>query len=288
MKGMVIIMKEERKEGFKHVVLPIIIAVISAVIVYNFLNLIKWNRGYLEDIHERTQIVDSLDATSAALAFAIEAIPGDAGTSLANELMRAARTLFIVRSALTIEEYILKISAAVVFIGLVPVSCIAYSAGYNFKKDGLKIISMKILAFALAFLLLVPFSLTLSGAIEKSYQDTLNETIEEAEAEADNNSASADKDEDSNVLDTVIGGVKNLFGKVANKVTKTAEDFENLVSNMIQSIITMLITNCGIPILVMIIFYIIIKNLFNLNLDSKRYADSVGGFVKNGTKKAEK
>lgn len=287
MKGMVIIMVEEEKSSkFKHIILPIIIAVFSFFVLSRIIVLIPWNQRYINAIDDSNTKTLGLIAGALGTSELIRAIPGEAGNSTADTLAMLGRMFMIVKGALYLEKTILIVSAPVVFKILVPIACAFHAVGHGLKIEDFKSISVRIIAFAVALLLLIPVSLELSGLIEDACENTINETIESSGKIK--KSANQSSNEDGNVLSKVLGSVKNIFGKAVDTVSHGIDNVKNLVSRMIESFIIMLITTCLIPILVIWLFIKIIKRLFNVDVSSDKSKNILGGFIKNESHKDKK
>lgn len=267
-------MKEEKK--FLHVALPIAVGLISFFVISELSITSHWTLRYIAMIDTSRQTTLKLLASSAASSAAITTLPGDIASPIATELAQLSKAFMVVLCALYLEKFDLVLASPVVFKALIPLSCGFYSVGSLLKKDFLKSIAGRILAFAVAFLLLVPVSLSLSASIEDSYQEILNETIESAEDSSKWIQDNVDEDEgESGILSKIANGLKSVGGAIAGTVSDVTGYFEKLLSRFIESVAIMIVVTCLIPISVIWLFSIIVKGLFNFNISNPKHLAKV-------------
>jgi len=278
-------MNEEKRERFLHIILPLIIAVVSFFILSGLVGSSHWIDKYLTAIDTSRQTTLKLLASSAASSAAITMLPGDAASPIATELAELSEALMIVLCALYLEKFNLIISSSLVFKILVPFACVSYCIGNVMRKEILKSVGVRVFAFAVAFLLLVPVSLELSTSIQDVYQSTIDETIRSAEESTDtiqentdSDSGSADSDD---ILGNILNGLKSIGGTIANGISSTASFFEKLLSGFVESVAIMIVVTCLIPVLVIWLFALIVKALFNFNTFSpSQRIELPGKFIK--------
>ena len=107
----------------------------------------------------------------------------------------------------------------------------------------------------------------LSGAIEHTYQDSINETLDNAQK----NTEAIEK----NASDEDESAWSRFISKFENGVSGLVEQFENTLSSMLEAIAVLIVTSCLIPILVLVFLVWIAKTLFG-----PEWA-LAGGFKKN-------
>lgn len=261
---------EREKKSALWVTIPILIAVISCFIIADMASASHWTAQYIAMIDKSRSTAIQLTAAATAASAAITFLPGDVATPIASELASLPKTFMAVLVALYLEKFILTLSNVIVFKFLVPAGCCLFAAGNAFRKELFKSLGKKIIIFAAAFLLLIPASLQISAMIEDSYQDSINQVIESAENSSNQiqksmGTSQADKDE-SNGLAKVIQSLKNAGDTIASGTSQIVQYFERLLSRFIESAAIMLVVSCVIPVLVILLFGLIIKSLFNVNI----------------------
>lgn len=261
---------DKKRKSWLWVTVPILIAVTSYFIIADLAAASHWTTKYITMIDNSRGTALSLTAAATAASAAITFLPGDVATPIANELAELPKTFMLVLSALYLEKFNLALSNAIVFKVFVPTGCCMYAAGNAIKRDLLKSIGKKVVIFAAAFLLLVPASLEISSMIEDSYQESIGQVIKSAENSSSQiqESMGADRtDEDAgNGLAKIIQSLQNAGDTIANGTSEIVRYFENLLSRFIESAAIMLVVTCFIPVLVILLFGLIIKSLFNINV----------------------
>ena len=149
-------------------------------------------------LDEKKKNVMELTAASTASSAAITLIPGDVATPLADKLADISGYFVIVICALYLEKYLLTILGFAAFKILIPIACIILSAGILQKRPAEKEntikLAIKVAMFGLALFLVVPASVKASDMISATYQDSIDNTLEQArksaeELEAEKNGA---------------------------------------------------------------------------------------------------
>ena len=124
------------------------------------------------------------------------------------------------------------------------------------RQEVLKRLAVKCVLLGLAIYLVVPASVKVSGLIEKTYQASIDSTIEAATGAKDETVGST---EDESLLD-----------KIKDKVTGITDEIQNSLNNFIESLAVLLVTSCLIPLLVLGFFIWIIKAILGVNLSVPR------------------
>lgn len=261
---------DRKRQSWLWVTIPILIAVTSYFIIADMAAASHWTTKYIAMIDESKETALSLTAAATAASAAITFLPGDVATPIADQLAELPQTFMAVLVALYLEKFIITLSNAVVFKCLVPIGCGFFAAGSAFGKNLFKSIGKKVVIFAAVFLMLVPISLDVSAMIEDSYQDSINQVIESAQNSSDQiqESMGSDRNEEDagNGLAKIIQSLQNAGDTIANGTSQIVQYFEKLLSRFIESAAIMLVISCVIPVLVILLFALIIKSLFNVNI----------------------
>lgn len=261
---------DQKKKSKLWVTIPILIAVISYFIIADAASASRWTAKYITMIDKNRETALSLTAAATAASAAITFLPGDVATPIASELAALPKTFMVVLVALYLEKFVLTLSNAIVFKILVPVACGLFAAGSAFRKNICTSIGKRVLIFATAFLMLVPISLDISAMIEDSYRDSINQVIESAENSSsqiqESMGADSDKETADNGLAKVIQSLQNAGDTIASGTSQIVQYFERLLSRFIESAAIMLVISCVIPMLVILLFGLIIKSIFNISI----------------------
>lgn len=153
------------------------------------------------------------------------------------------------------------------FTFLVPTACLLYGIYVFAKKEILKNLAIKLAVFGLIIFMVVPVSIKVSNLIEATYQESINQTIEEAKnienvAEENKNQES----EQEGFLSGFISKAEDVISNIGDTVSGWIDKGKNILSNFIDAIAILLITSCVIPIVVLIFFVWIIKIIFGISI----------------------
>ena len=220
---------------------------------------------YLDD--KKTTILE-LAAASTAASVAITTIPGDTATPVAEKLADLTSYFLLITSAIFLEKYLVTLTGYAAFRFLVPLACILGIVFLCVKRKGWRDAAIRVAAFSAALFLLVPVSVQVSNVIEATYQDSIQSTIDSAMAlEEETEAAAAQTEEqtdDQGWLQSQLSGAKNALSSLKDSVTQIPEKLEGLLNRFIEALAVLIVTSCLIPILVMLLFFWIIKIFLGL------------------------
>ena len=199
-----------------------------------------------------------LTALSTASSTAITMIPGDTATPIATKLADLTSWFLLILCTIFLEKYLLTITGYAAFVILIPIACVLYSTSEILKKSVWKSFAYKLILFGLGIYLIVPVSVKVSDMIEKTYQTSIEQTIDSAKQTTDEIKDSSNEEESS--------GVSGFISKVKDGVSTTTSKVENILNDFIEALAVMIVTSCLIPILVMIFFVWIIKSMLGMDM----------------------
>jgi len=251
------------------VIALILVAVLSIFVVEPFASSTKTHANSIKILDEKKITVMELTAATAGSATALAAIPGDFTTPVANQILQLSSYLLIVIGAIFLEKVLLTLTGFVAFKFLIPIACLLYIIYLLVDKEFLKNLALKLVAFGIVITLIVPVSIGASNLIEKTYKDTINQTVEEAknaQNEASETEGEVSQEENGNLWDTVTSKVKEGISNVGEGASKVIKKGEELLNKFIDAIAILLITSCVIPIVVLFAFIWLVKIIFNVNI----------------------
>ena len=285
----------------KRVVAAICIAALALVSFFPLASVASSPTTYqatIDSLDAKAQTVSVLIGTTAAVSTAITVIPGDTATPLAEKFMDLSADFAIVLGAIYLEKYMLTIFGLAAFRVIIPVACLL-GIGCLFALENLELqarlrsIILKLVLFAAAMLIVVPASVSVSNLIEETYHydaaavaaefqdgvETSSATTESDSATATTESGSASTsstDSDNpvenflnwagSVGDTVSSAVSDAADAVTSGVTGVLDKAKQMVSDVIEAFAVMIVTNCVVPIVVMLIFIWLINVLLGVNI----------------------
>lgn len=285
-----------------YIALLVIVALVFAFPVADVMGSKETYRGSIEKLDAKAQTVTALVGTTTAASVAISAIPGDTGIPVADKLMDVAADFAIVLGAIYLEKYMLTIFGLAACRVVVPLAC-ALGIGYVLVREdvpwraGLRASAVKLALLALALTLVVPASVQVSNMIEETFEydttsvssemgtgdiestaDSEATTTESADASADAQASDEAPDASTDPIGAFaawVGGLGEDIGSalsgagaaVSSGVTGILDTAKDWVARLIEAFAVMIVTNCVIPVVVLLFFVWIINVLMGLNIE---------------------
>lgn len=207
----------------------------------------------------RTTVL-GLSAASAAASAAISALPSDLCTPLAEQLSEFSTWFLLILSVVFLEKYLLTIFGFAACYLLIPAGCTALLINFFFPARFLQSIGPKLLALSAALLLVIPTSAWASQQVNSIYSASIEITVESANAVTENLTGEMADGESTAVIDEA----KTILGDLSGSVAGVIDQFRYILNRFIEATAVMIVTNCLIPILVILFFAWIVKTLFHV------------------------
>lgn len=263
-----------KKIDKKRIIAVIILVVITLISIFGVSKIASSNEFHTKSIQaldEKKVVVLELTAATAATSTAIALVPGDATTPLANQILQLSSYLLIVVGAILLEKVLLTLTGYIAFTFLIPIACLLYGIYLFAKKDILRSLAIKLAVFGIVIFMVIPISIQISNLIEDTYQESINQTIEEAknienESEKENTN---NESEEATGWNAFTSKAKEIVSDVGDNVSEWIHKGEKALSDFIDAIAILLITSCVIPILVLILFIWIVKIIFGISIPVK-------------------
>lgn len=203
-------------------------------------------------VDEKIDNVLTLTAGSAGASALISAIPGDAGSPIADKLMDLSTGFLIVLAALFLEKYLITIfSAAALGLAFPVAALLGIAVVWQWGRGPwVKIplgVGAKLAALGAVLLLAIPTSSWVTNRIDATYQTSMQESIESAEALAEG-AAEAEKDDGKKDEGGILGFFQGAVDTVTSGITSAVEGAQESLNQFIESLAVMLVTSCLIPI----------------------------------------
>ena len=270
------------------------LAIVSAIFVANWASKPETHATSIASLDGKAKTVTGLAAASTAAAGMLSLLPGDAGTPIAEKLVDLGSDFLVVMAAIYLEKYLLTIFGLAAFRILIPIACACFVGvlwlPWNWKEAASRL-GARMLLFGIAVAIVVPASIGVSDMIERTYSadiahaeaiaNELGET-DLAELEALEETAAEDDPAGSEqgstsllgtlvgwatgageaVVDTVTGAVDSVSGAAAGFVETARET----LNEMIEALAVLIVTNCVIPIVVLLFFVWLVNTILGTNL----------------------
>ena len=214
---------------------------------------------YAASINEKTETVLKLMAASTVTSAGITAIPGDTATPIAEKLADFSEYFLLILCVLYAEKYLLTIIPYGVFKGLIPLTCALFIAGRIWNPRLLDKQGFKLLLIGLSLLLIIPLSVRTSDMIYTTYKESIDSTLASAEALTDETTERSEAQQDTNMLNRILSRLSETTDGMIEKAS-------NILNRFVETLAVMIVTSCLIPILVLMFFLWVIKQLTGVDL----------------------
>jgi len=214
---------------------------------------------YVVSIDEKTETVLKLMAASTVTSAGITAIPGDTATPIAEKLADFSEYFLLILCVLYAEKYLLTIIPYGVFKGLIPLTCALFIAGRIWNPRLLDKQGFKLLLIGLALLLVIPLSVRTSDMIYDTYKESIDSTLASAEALTDETTELSEAQQDTNMLNRILNRLSETTDGMVQKAS-------SILNRFVETLAVMIVTSCLIPILVLMFFLWVIKQLTGIDL----------------------
>lgn len=283
-------------------VILLLVAILSITVIGKYASAPENHQKTIASLDEKKQTVMELTAASTVTSALITLLPGDTATPIAEKMADVSGYLLVVLCAIYLEKYLVTITGYVAFTYLIPISCGLWILNLFFANATVRKLAAKLAVFGLAISLVVPASVKISDLIGDTYQAQIEATIEDAKntqsilensgvvddtnevgttgtgttgattgsAQEKNNSESGSA---SNIFDwakDAISSAKDSVANVVENVTVSTEELvqkvENSLNHFIEAVAVMIITSCVIPMLVLLLFFWMVKIVLDVDL----------------------
>ncbi len=283
-------------------VILLLVAILSITVIGKYASAPENHQKTITSLDEKKQTVMELTAASTVTSALITLLPGDTATPIAEKMADVSGYLLVVLCAIYLEKYLVTITGYVAFTYLIPIACGLWILNLFFANATVRKLAAKLAVFGLAISLVVPASVKISDLIGDTYQAQIEATIEDAKntqsilensgvvddtnevgttgtgttgattgsAQEKNNSESGSA---SNIFDwakDAISSAKDSVANVVENVTVSTEELvqkvENSLNHFIEAVAVMIITSCVIPMLVLLLFFWMVKIVLDVDL----------------------
>ena len=217
----------------------------------------------IEVLDQNRTTVLGLSAASAAASAAVSALPSDVCSPLAEQLSEFTTWFLLILSVVFLEKYLLTIFGFSACYILIPAGCGALLADCFFPSRFLRSVGPKLVAFGMVLLLVIPTSVWVCDQINAIYSKSIELTVQSANAASEELTKETPAGEESTA---VIDEAKSLLGDLSGSVAGIVGQFRSVLNRFIEATAVMIVTNCLIPIFVILFFAWIVKTLFNVQI----------------------
>lgn len=275
-----------------YIVIWLLIGLLSFTVLGKYASAPESHQATIASLDEKKATVLELTTATTATSALITLLPGDIGTPIAEKVADLSGYLLIVLCAVFLEKYLVTITGYAAFKIFIPAACVLFAANMMVRNRSVDKLARRLLIFGICIFLVVPASVKVSDLIETTYQSQIDATLEDAKSTQEmleNSSAvqqemeQAQQSKDPNTAQqaTGISGIfdkaKDALSSAKDSVTTAVENVtisseelvqkvQNSLNHFVEAVAVMLITSCVIPILVLLIFFWLIKVLLDVDI----------------------
>lgn len=254
----------------------IIIAVVLIVIALASFSVLAKTFSDPETLKETSAALEAKEDTvlkmsivSLAAASAIDLIPGDAGKAVSDRLTDLGGYFVLLFAAIYFEKLLITIGGAFAFKILIPIGLLLLAGFFVFNSELLKSVGIKMVSLGLVMFLLVPTSVWVSDAVDKTHEQSKQIAIEEFSEETGiAEGTQEEKTEETKTkkgLSAFFNNSKETLSAAATKVKDLPEKAGDLLNNLVEEIAYYFVSICVIPILVLILMVVLVKQILGLS-----------------------
>ena len=210
-------------------------------------------------IDEKTEDVLKLTASASLASFGVSAIPGDTATPIASKLADFSEYFLLILCVLYSEKYLIGIIGAGVFRVLIPCACALCIVSLWRHPRLFRRLAFKLAAVGLALYLIIPVSFKVSDMIYGAYRQSIDTTISAAETLSDETAPLADAAGDKGLIESILDRISETATSLTDKAVDT-------VNRFVETLAVMIVTSCVIPLLVLLFFLWVIKQLTGIDV----------------------
>ena len=217
----------------------------------------------IKHLEKSQNTVMTFSGTTIATSLAISALPDDFASPLANTVSDLNTYFVFLFAVLFIEKLIVVEGIKISFVYIIPGACMLYIISILTTKEIFKTFGTKLFILGLSLIMVIPISTHFTETVCADYLVYVDETIAEANAGADKiNQVMSVNNEEATFFDKLT----NAFKTAIQNVSDLLEYFKNVIRRCINSIAIMLVTTFVLPMLILMLFRWLLKELFSLHI----------------------
>lgn len=249
------------------ILLALLISVSSASILAYKVPEHRYVKETLDSLEESKTTVMEFSGATIAVSLAITALPDDFGSPLAGTLADMNKYFVFIFAVLYVERLIVVEGMKLSFAYIIPIACGLYILAVLSGKAFFKNLAAKLMILGLAIVFVIPISTHVTEKVCDDYLVYVDETIAEADAGAGKvNEIMASGEEGTTVFDKLTDAFKTAIRGISDLLAY----FENVLKKCVNSVAIMIVTTFVVPMLVLLLFRWLLKELFSLNLQTPR------------------
>ena len=268
-----------------YIVIWLLIGILSFTVLEKYASAPGSHQTTIASLDEKKATVLELTAATTATSALITLILADVGTPIAEKVADLSGYLLIVLCAIFLEKYLVTITGYAAF------KILLFAVNMAAQNRSVDKLARRLLIFGICIFLVVPTSVKVSDLIETTYQSQIDATLEDAKSTREmlENSSDSGQEQNEQTQESEMeqtSGVTGLWDKAKDALSSAKDSVTTAVGNVtisseelvqkvqdslnhfVEAVAVMLITSCVIPILVLLVFFWLIKVLLDVDISS--------------------
>lgn len=251
-----------RKEKLVKVLLIVFAMVFSFTVLTHVIPESKYVQDTIQYLEDSQNTIMKFSGSTIATSLSLSALPNDFASPLASTVSDLNTYFIFIFAVLFVEKLLVIEGIKISLVYIIPAACVLYIASILSGKDVFKNLGKKLLILGISVIMVIPISTHFTESVCADYLAYVDETIEEADAGANKiNELMAEDHEDATFFDKLTSAFKTAI----NDVNDLLAYFKNVVKKCVNSVAVMIVTTFVLPMLVMLLFRWLLKELFALH-----------------------
>lgn len=246
------------------ILLAIFIMVISICVLADKVPKTEYVNSSIENLDASRDRVMTFSGATLTASTAISLLPKDWANPLANSLADMNKYFIFIFAIIFLEKLIVIEGIKISFTYIIPIACLLYILFVLLQKEKIKEWAIKIAILGISLVAVIPFSIHFTEKISEDYLVYVDETIEEANMGAEKIYEIKTKNPNE---DTFLSKISEIFVNAYQGVKDLFTYFNNLTKRCINSIAIIMVITFVLPMLTLVFFRWLLKELFSLNLN---------------------
>ena len=243
--------------------LAVFVMVFSFTVLVQKIPETKYVQNTVERLEESQNTIMKFSGSTMGTSVAISALPDDFGSPLAGTIADLNMYFIFMFAVIFVEKLLVLEGIKIALAYIIPAACLLYVAFVLSSKNVFKNFANKLLILGMAIIIVIPFSTYFTETVCNDYLAYVDETIEEADAGAAKiNEVMAASDEEATFFDRISAAFKTSIQSVSDLLAY----FKNVVRKCVNSVAIMLVTTFVVPMLILMLFRWLLKELFALHI----------------------
>jgi len=239
------------------------IAIFSIVVLARKIPEAEFVQNTVDRLEESQNTIMTFSGTTIATSLAISALPDDFASPLASTVSDLNTYFVFMFAVLFVEKLLVVEGIKIALMYIIPIACLLYVLSLLTAREMFKNFGIKLMILGISIIFVIPFSTHFTETVCEDYLDYVDETIAEADAGAAKiNEVMASGNEESSFFDKL----SNAFKTAIQSVTDLLNYFKNVIKKCVNSVAIMLVTTFVVPLLILMLFRWLLKELFALHI----------------------